>query len=94
MAALVNLDFYFYNNYANGDLNCNEEKNEEPVMAAKSLVFWMNHISQVCSCVFLIPENIFDMIVITIFLDIGRAQSDLTRQGPRLTLGEQVGWGT
>ena len=70
------------------------EKKDEPVMFAKSLVFWMNHIGQVCSRVFLIPENIFDMIVITIFPDNGRAQSDLTRQGPRLTLGQQVGWGT
>ena len=40
-------------------------------MFVKSLVFWMNDIGQVCSRVFLIPENIFDMIVITIFPDNG-----------------------
>ena len=32
-------------------------------MAAKSLVFWMNDIGQICSRVFLIPENIFDVNV-------------------------------
>ena len=57
------------------------EKKDEPVMFAKSLVFWMNDIGQVCSWVFLIPENIFDMNVVMIFADNGRAQSDLTCNG-------------
>ena len=50
-------------------------------MFAKSLVFWMNHIGQVCSRVFLIPENIFDMNIVMIFANNDIAQSDLTCNG-------------